>query len=279
MVASSQKLVVLCGVLAVWLAVAKAAFDDDFALDEKSQTSSGWITWESFLASISMIVVSELGDKTFFIAAILAMRNSRRVVLAGAAAALGVMTVLSALLGFALPAFLPKIYTHYASIALFLFFGGKLLYESYTMDPNHMAEEIEEVEQELAGLNNSSVDDMETGIPDYRSDRMTGAKRRGSVSLLSFLYAGSLPPVFYQTFSMTFLAEWGDRSQIATIALASHGDPIGVTIGGFLGHLFCTGIAVYGGKLLASRISEKTVALCGGVLFLLFAVQSILSGP
>lgn len=31
----------------------------------------------AFLASISMIIVSEFGDKTFFIAAIMAMRNNR----------------------------------------------------------------------------------------------------------------------------------------------------------------------------------------------------------
>ncbi len=31
----------------------------------------------SFLSSFSMILVSEIGDKTFFIAAILAMRNKR----------------------------------------------------------------------------------------------------------------------------------------------------------------------------------------------------------
>ena len=39
--------------------------------------------------------MSELGDKTFFIAAILAMRHSRMLVFGGAIAALGLMTVLS----------------------------------------------------------------------------------------------------------------------------------------------------------------------------------------
>lgn len=48
-----------------------------------------------FLASLSVILVSEVGDKTFFIAAIMAMRHPRLVVFAGAIGALGLMTVLS----------------------------------------------------------------------------------------------------------------------------------------------------------------------------------------
>lgn len=49
----------------------------------------------AFIASISVIVVSELGDKTFFIAAIMAMRHPRLIVFAGAITALALMTVLS----------------------------------------------------------------------------------------------------------------------------------------------------------------------------------------
>jgi len=49
----------------------------------------------AFLASLSVIVVSELGDKTFFIAAILAMKNPRVTVFSGAMLALALMTVLS----------------------------------------------------------------------------------------------------------------------------------------------------------------------------------------
>jgi len=36
---------------------------------------------------------------------------------------------------------------------------------------------------------------------------------------------------------------------------------------------------VLGGRLLAARISERTVALAGGVLFLFFALHSFISGP
>lgn len=49
----------------------------------------------AFIASLSVIIVSELGDKTFFIAAIMAMRHSRLIVFSGALGALGLMTVLS----------------------------------------------------------------------------------------------------------------------------------------------------------------------------------------
>ena len=49
----------------------------------------------AFVASLSVILVSEIGDKTFFIAAIMAMRHPRLTVFAGAISALALMTVLS----------------------------------------------------------------------------------------------------------------------------------------------------------------------------------------
>ena len=72
-------------------------------------------------------------------------------------------------------------------------------------------------------------------------------------------------------------AEWGDRSQIATVSLAAVYNPYGVTAGAVLGHMLCTGTAVVGGQLLAMRISQRTVAVAGGVLFLLFAVHSMVT--
>lgn len=40
--------------------------------------------WGAFVNSVSMILVTEIGDKTFFIAAVLAMRYDRILVFAGA---------------------------------------------------------------------------------------------------------------------------------------------------------------------------------------------------
>lgn len=64
--------------------------------------------------------------------------------------------------------------------------------------------------------------------------------------------------VLIQAFTMTFLAEWGDRSQLTTIILAARDNVYGVIVGGVLGHSLCTGLAVIGGRMIAQRISVRT---------------------
>jgi Ca2+/H+ antiporter, TMEM165/GDT1 family len=85
--------------------------------------------------------------------------------------------------------------------------------------------------------------------------------------------------IVVEAFSMTFFAEWGDRSQITTISLAASQDVFGVTLGGCIGHVACTGAAVLGGKQLASVIDEKTVNLVGGIMFILFGAFALYEGP
>lgn len=63
-------------------------------------------------------------------------------------------------------------------------------------------------------------------------------------------------------------AEWGDRSQIATVAMAAGSDYWWVIIGSVFGHFICTGSAVIGGKLLATKITLKNVTLTGALLLL-----------
>jgi Ca2+/H+ antiporter, TMEM165/GDT1 family len=85
--------------------------------------------------------------------------------------------------------------------------------------------------------------------------------------------------VVIEAFTMTFLAEWGDRSQITTISLAAVQNAVGVTVGGCIGHILCTGAAVLGGKQLASVIDERTVNLVGAIMFILFGALAIYEGP
>ncbi|XP_078601815.1 putative divalent cation/proton antiporter TMEM165 isoform X2 [Branchiostoma floridae x Branchiostoma japonicum] len=224
----------------------------------------------AFVASLSVIIVSELGDKTFFIAAIMAMRYSRVTVFIGALGALAVMTILSALMGFA-TMIIPRVYTYYISTGLFVIFGLKMLKEGYYMQEEEAQEEFEEVQRELKQKDEEM--EMESRTP-VTQDVESGVIRGGGWRRVWGIFS----PIFLQSFVMTFLAEWGDRSQITTIILAAREDVLGVTIGGILGHALCTGLAVIGGRMIAQRISVRTVTLVGGVVFLIFALSAFFIG-
>ncbi|HEX4986121.1 MAG TPA: TMEM165/GDT1 family protein [Burkholderiales bacterium] len=77
--------------------------------------------------------------------------------------------------------------------------------------------------------------------------------------------------VFGATLTAFFLAEMGDKTQIATVAMAAHyASPLSVVIGTTLGMLIADVPAVLVGGKLASRIPMKPVhAVAAGVFALL----------
>jgi len=99
------------------------------ALDE---VGSG--LFDALFASLSMILVSEIGDETFIIAALMAMRHPKSIVLSGALSALYVMTVLSTGLGRIVPNLISRKHTNSAATVLYLFldYGCCILLGSLT---------------------------------------------------------------------------------------------------------------------------------------------------
>lgn len=242
-----------------------------------------------------MIIFSEIGDKTFLIAALMAMKHSRLVVFTAAFSALICMTILSAVLGHAVPTLIPKRFTNFLAAVLFLVFGAKMLREGYAIPREQgVSEEMKEVEMELeekeemarkAGRRRSSLatpymlesgrsangrkarsntrlpapPDSPPSSPDSRSPS-PGSRGSGFSSALAGinnLFSLLLSPAWVQTFIMTFLGEWGDRSQIATIAMAAGSDYWWVTGGAVTGHALCTAGAVIGGRAIAGRVSLR----------------------
>jgi len=67
--------------------------------DQKTGKGVDFSFFHAFVATLSVIIVSELGDKTFFIAAIMAMRHARSTVFGGAMLALALMHVMSSFFG------------------------------------------------------------------------------------------------------------------------------------------------------------------------------------
>ena len=258
----------------------------------------------SFVLSLVMIIFSEIGDKTFLIAALMAMKHPRLIVFSAAFAALIAMTILSAVLGHAVPTLIPKKYTNLLAALLFLVFGAKMLKEGYAIPPDQgVNEEMKEVELELEEKEELArkMGRRRSSISPYilESGRMNGRKTRSNTRLpappdsppsspdgsrspspsrgstIENIFAGVnnlcsllLSPAWVQTFVMTFLGEWGDRSQIATIAMAAGQDYWWVTGGAVSGHAICTAIAVIGGRAIAGRVSlriGKSSLLCSNL--------------
>ncbi|MEM9266446.1 MAG: TMEM165/GDT1 family protein [Cyanobacteria bacterium P01_F01_bin.13] len=195
----------------------------------------------AFTASLLLITVSELGDKTFFIAAILAMRHRRRWVFAGAIGALALMTLISVLVGQAAK-LLPDSIVEWTEVSLFIIFGVRLLCQASQMTANGSEEKdaAEAVEK--------------------------AAQKQPKKTPLT---------IMAKTFGLTFVAEWGDRTQIATIALAATASPLGVIGGAVLGHAICAAIATNCGHWLCGKVSERKLTAFGGGLFLLFGVLAM----
>ncbi|EJC97620.1 vacuole protein [Fomitiporia mediterranea MF3/22] len=255
----------------------------------------GASNFKVLVQGFAMIIASEIGDKTFLIAAILAMRHPRAVVFSGAFGALAVMSVLSAALGHVLPTLIPKSWTQFAASVLFFVFGAKMLQEGREMRSGsakieeEMREAEEEIEEDDALADGTGVitenghaiplEELERGevptedampaTPKSPSRARKSEKetwREGARNFFSLL----LGPVFVQAFALTFLGEWGDRSQIATIALGAAHNVYVVSLGTTIGHACCTAFAVIGGRYISTKISVKHVTLGGAVLFLLF---------
>ncbi|KAK3021897.1 hypothetical protein RJ639_047401 [Escallonia herrerae] len=205
-----------------------------------------------FASAFLLIFFSELGDKTFFIAALLAARNSAGVVFLGTFGALSsdgfarvtsrVMTVISVVLGRTfhyvddiLPFRLGDTdlpVDDIAAVLLLVYFGVSTLLDA-SSDGGSKAEE-EQKEAELA------------------------------VSELSGTGAGILAAAntVLSTFLLVFVAEWGDKSFFSTIALAAASSPLGVIGGALAGHGFAT-------------LMRMVIAYVGGALFLVFAAVTL----
>jgi len=126
------------------------------AMAVASSTNSflGSVGETGFYQAFSLVFLSEIGDKTFFIAGLLAMKTSRLLSFLGSIGALAVMTVISVIIGQVFHAVPSGIadgipLDDVAAVIAFTFFGLKTLKEALDMDADSsiMDEEYAEAEE------------------------------------------------------------------------------------------------------------------------------------
>ena len=200
----------------------------------------------AFGSSLTAITLAELGDRTFFMALILAVRHRPRWVFIGAFGALGAVTLISLGLGYGLKELLPQGVVPWIAAALFLGFGLKLLIDAQGMAANAADDEAQDAE--------AAIDRAERGQ--------------------NYPTAWS---VIWEAFGLVFIAELGDRTQFATIFLATAPGFTfaGLLAGSLLGHGVVTALAVGAGQWIGKRVNEALLYRLSGGLFLVFGLVSL----
>ena len=78
--------------------------------------------------------------------------------------------------------------------------------------------------------------------------------------------------MIFAVISSFVLAELGDKTMLATVALASDHNWAGVWIGATVGMVLADGVAIVVGRLLHRRLPERVLHGAAALLFLLFGL-------
>jgi Ca2+/H+ antiporter, TMEM165/GDT1 family len=192
------------------------------------------------LASFTSMFISETGDKTFMIIAVMAQKQPISAILLGNQLAMTPLIALGAYIGFFISYLIPMLYTHIFSAICFLVVSGLAYRESY--------HEYKKSKKLAVGSDSDSDDE----------------KTHGLLGQLTWF------KTFTKTIVLTFLAEWGDTSQLSLIPISALFSSESVIFGASLGMLASSIIAVVIGKIIGNYISEIYTSLIAGTLFLVF---------
>lgn len=211
-------------------------------------------TYQSFI----LISIAELFDKTWFVALLMALKYDKVIVFWGCFMALAAHTVLAAVLGYTIARIIPVAYLHFATAALYSYFAF-LFWQDYLA-----ADEDSDI---IAAGKEEAAEDVAEDI-----DGRAGKSGETSVT-------PRMLKIFGACFLAMFIAEWGDRTQIAMIGQHASQPLIPVCLGSLAAFFILTSSAVIAGQLLANtKLSEKTVHLISTLSFGVFALLAVWDG-
>jgi putative Ca2+/H+ antiporter (TMEM165/GDT1 family) len=185
------------------------------------------------------IAVAELADKTQLVCISQACRYSPGPVLLGSALALILVTAIGVMAGSVLYWLLPPDVLSIVAGVLFLVFGVLILYR-WTRSNGETGEDECETDPE--------TDDASTNWKAFAS-----------------------------TFGLIAVAELGDKTQLAVIALTGeYGDPWAVFIGASIALVMVSAAGVLAGRAIAKKVSMARVELVAAALFIVLGAIFLL---
>lgn len=82
--------------------------------------------------------------------------------------------------------------------------------------------------------------------------------------------------IFFTTFLLITVAEFGDKTQLAVVALSSTSSPMGVWLGATLALGMTSALGVLAGRKLLQKIPLELLHKIGGIIFLMLAIAALI---
>ena len=229
----------------------------------------------SFWYSLSFIFISDLTDKSIFLIIFLSKKLPLLTLYIVSLSAVLLMNYLSILLGYYLPKLIPQIYMEIIAFILFTSFGILSLIESRKEN---------EIVIEFKELNDSENDyslmneELETDIESNKELLFPTRMRSNSISTIDFnVNKDSNFGLITAIFFALCLSDLGDKSQLAIVTMAAIYNIYGILLGSTIALLGTVTLAVLFGKWLTEKISPKKLLFVGGLIFLVFGGETLVS--
>jgi putative Ca2+/H+ antiporter (TMEM165/GDT1 family) len=226
---------------------------------------------EGTMKAFSMVAIAEVFDKTWFVALLMALKYDKVVVFWSCFLGLAAHVALAGIFGAVAANLVPVRLLHFGAAALYAFFAVLFYkdYEEADPDADIIAAGKEEAEEDCEG----ATEQIEEGKEDNSYGSVDAKKVAKKSELTKKL------KLFGACFVAMFIAEWGDRTQIAMIGAASSTPVLAVVVGSLAAFFMLTLSAVIvGGFLGNQKISEKMVHGVSAISFVVFALMAIHDG-
>ena len=202
---------------------------------------------QSLFAALGLVFVAELGDKTQMVALTFGARHKLTPVLIGVALAYMATNLLSVLIGGLLGATLPTRAIGIVGGVLFLGFAVWTL---------------------RSDVGGAASGDPIANAGDGSTDGATAAAATTGAAHRSVVMSTALA---------MFVAEFGDKTMLATATLAAKDNPVFTWIGATIGIICAGALGAVVGKVFGARLPARALRIGSAVLFFAFGVVLILT--
>jgi putative Ca2+/H+ antiporter (TMEM165/GDT1 family) len=196
-------------------------------------------------SACSTIILSGLGDKSFLITTIMATKYNKLLVFLAGSLSLILMSYLSIQMGIVMPNYIPTYSIDIIAVAIFITAGIQMILNGLSTD-NVRQGSLKEAKDILKS-------DLITNKPTWKQ------------SIIAFI----------QVFFVVFTSELGDKSQVSTIYLSSNYDSTVLFYSVSMANIILTIIAVFGGQIVAAKLSESSLNTLAGAIFLIFGMITL----